>query len=86
MFGVTPVPIYDPAQEAAHLKDFLVFFKPGDIVKFRPVSESEYHDIVKQVEEGRYQPRIKPVRFSLAEFEKDMAGYNAAMQEALYEH
>ncbi|PKF50054.1 5-oxoprolinase subunit B family protein [Enterovibrio nigricans] len=86
MFGVTPVPIYDPAQNAAHLKDFLVFFKPGDIVKFRPITESEYHAIVKQVEDGSYRPRVKPVRFSLSEFEKDMAGYNAAMQEALYEH
>ncbi|MDF2184651.1 5-oxoprolinase subunit B family protein [Grimontia hollisae] len=86
MFGVTPMPIYDPAQSAAHLKDFLVYFKPGDIVKFKPIPESEYHEIIKQVEDGTYQPRTKPVRFSLSEFEKDMAGYNAAMQEALYEH
>ncbi|MEF1285276.1 allophanate hydrolase subunit 1 [Vibrio sp. M250220] len=86
MFGVTPLPIYDPAQNAAHLKDFLVFFQPGDIVKFKPISENEYNEIVKQVEDGTYQPRTRSVRFSLSEFEKDMAGYNAAMLEALYEH
>lgn len=86
MFGVTPLPIYDPSQNAAHLKEFLVFFQPGDIVKFKPVSEAEYHEIVKQVEAGCYRPRVKPVRFSLADFEKDMAGYNAKLQGVLYEH
>ncbi|BDU39775.1 5-oxoprolinase subunit B family protein [Vibrio nigripulchritudo] len=86
MFGVTPMPIYDPSQNAAHLKDFLVFFQPGDIVKFRPIEESEYHDIVSQVKDGTYKPRIQSTEFSLAEFEQDIGSYNAALKEALYEH
>ena len=37
MFGITPAPIYDPAQGLPYLKDFMVFFRPGDIVKFKPI-------------------------------------------------
>ena len=37
MFGITPMPIYDPEQEVTYLKDFMVFFKPGDIVKWKPI-------------------------------------------------
>lgn len=86
MFGVTPMPIYDPSQSVAHLKDFLVFFQPGDIVKFRAINETEYHQIVEQVEAGTYQPVIKPVQFSLSEFEANMGSYNTKLKEALYEH
>ncbi len=32
MFGITPMTIYDPKQEVPYLKDFMVFFRPGDIV------------------------------------------------------
>ena len=54
MFGVAAAPIYEPAQQLADFKDFLVLFKPGDIVKFRPVDQAEYEDIVRQVEAGTY--------------------------------
>ena len=37
LFGITPMPIYDPKQEVSYLRDFMIFFRPGDIVKFRPV-------------------------------------------------
>ena len=42
MFGITPMPIYDPEQEVSYLKDFMVFFKPGDIVKWKPIGREEY--------------------------------------------
>ena len=38
MFGITPVPIYDPNQEISYLRDFMVFFRPGDIVKIGFIS------------------------------------------------
>ena len=37
MFGITPMPIYDPNQEISYLRDFMVFFRPGDIVKWKPI-------------------------------------------------
>ena len=83
MFGVTPMPIYDPEQKVAHLKDFMVFFKPGDIVKWKPIDRAEYDSILAAVEDGTYVPRIAEVEFDLDEFNADMRGTNAKMFEAL---
>ena len=83
MFGVTPMPIYDPEQKVAHLKDFMVFFKPGDIVKWKPIDRTEYDSIIAAVEDGTYVPKIAEVEFDLDEFNADIIGTNAKMLEAL---
>lgn len=84
MFGITPMPIYDPNQEISYLRDFMVFFKPGDIVKFRPVGREEYEQDVADVEAGRYDPPVREFTFSLDEFNKDIDGYNAKIGEVLH--
>ena len=83
MFGITPMPIYDPAQQVSYLKDFMVFFKPGDIVKWKPISREEYDRDVADVEAGRFMPRMKDVVFSLEAFNRDLDGTNAKLLEAL---
>ncbi|WP_136659947.1 carboxyltransferase domain-containing protein [Nitratireductor sp. XY-223] len=83
MFGITPMPIYDPAQKVSYLKDFMVFFKPGDIVKWKPISREEYDRDVADVEAGRFMPRMKDVVFSLEAFNRDIDGTNAKLLEAL---
>ncbi|MCK5445056.1 MAG: allophanate hydrolase subunit 1 [Rhodospirillaceae bacterium] len=83
MFGITPIPIFDPEQKVSYLKDFMVFFKPGDIVKWKPIDRAEYDRIVAAVEDGTYQPRIAEVEFDLENFKADMAGTNAKLMEAL---
>ncbi|MBZ8118926.1 carboxyltransferase domain-containing protein [Roseovarius sp. LXJ103] len=83
MFGITPMPIYDPEEKLNYLKDFMVFFKPGDIVKWKPIDRAEYDAILKQVEENTYVPRIAEVDFDLEAFNADMAGTNAKLMEAL---
>lgn len=83
MFGITPMPIYDPEQKVKYLQDFMVFFNPGDIVKWKPIDRQEYDRIVQQVEEGEYQPKIAHVTFDLEEFNADMAATNARLMEAL---
>ncbi|SNC74675.1 Allophanate hydrolase subunit 1 [Marinobacter sp. es.048] len=85
MFGITPMPIYDPEQSVPYLKDFMVFFKPGDIVKFKPINREEYDAAIAQVQAGEFMPRTKNVRFSLSEFNADMDGTNAKLMEALYD-
>jgi len=86
MFGVTPVPIYDPTQQVKHLSDFMVLFRPGDIVKFRPIDRAEYDDILAAVERDDYALLTAPVEFSLDAFELDPAHYPATMLEALHAH
>jgi urea carboxylase len=86
MFGVTQMPIYDPAQSISYLKDFMILFKPGDIVKWRPIDRPEYDQIVADVDAGKFVPRIREVDFSLDEFERDIDGYNKKIEGTLYGH
>ncbi len=83
MFGVTPMPIYDPEQKITYLKDFMVFFKPGDIVKWKPITREEYDKNLAEVEAGTFKPRIKEVNFSLEDFNNDIDGTNAKLLEVL---
>jgi urea carboxylase len=62
MFGVAAAPIYDPTQKLKDFKDFMVFFNPGDIVKFTPVDEPEYRRIQKEVDAGTFVYRQAPIQ------------------------
>ncbi len=84
MFGITPMPIYDPEQKVRYLRDFMIFFRPGDIVKWNPIDRIGYDAMVESVKEGRFEPRIRGVTFDLAEFNSDIDGTNARLMEALY--
>ena len=86
MFGITPMPIYDPTQKTSYLKDFMVFFRPGDIVKFKPVDRDGYDQAVEDVDKGRFAPPIREVRFDLREFQNDIDGYNAKLEGVLNGH
>jgi allophanate hydrolase subunit 1 len=83
MFGITPMTIFDADQKVSYLKEFMVFFKPGDIVKFKPIDREEYDQILKAVEDGTYKPRIASVTFDLEDFNGDMEGTNLKLMEAL---
>ena len=84
MFGVTPAPIFEPGQRLAHLRDSMVFFRPGDIVKFKPINREEYDRAEAQVEDGSFALRIRPVSFSLAEFLRAPQSCNARLLETLH--
>ncbi|MEZ9523728.1 5-oxoprolinase subunit B family protein [Enterovibrio norvegicus] len=84
MFGVTPLTIFDPSQKISYLNDFMVFFKPGDIIKYVPVDHAEFDRITAAIEDGTYQPNIHSVRFSLDEFEADMPAYNRSLLEVCH--
>lgn len=83
MFGVAAAPIFDPAQTLDDFKDFMVFFRPGDIVKFKPVAEDEYNEIQEQISAGTFRYRQAPVTFELSKALADPEGYNQALMEAL---
>lgn len=84
MFGITPMTIYDPKQEVPYLKDFMVFFRPGDIVKWKPIERMEYDRILGDVQAGRFEPRVRNVVFSLEDFNADPDGTNARLMEELH--
>ena len=84
MFGITPMPIYDPTQTVSYLSDFMVFFKPGDIVKWKPIGREEHDQIEQDVETGAFAPLIRNVTFNLADFNRDIDGTNKKLTETLY--
>jgi len=86
MFGITPMPIFDPAQTISYLRDFMVFFRPGDIVKFKPIDRDAYDQAVEDVDKGRFAPPIRELSFDLREFQKDIDGYNAKLEGTLNGH
>jgi urea carboxylase len=86
LFGITPAPIYDPAQGLPYLKDFMVFFRPGDIVKWKPITREEYDRDVKAVEAGTFDLTVRPVTFSLKAFHADPGGYSRQLVEVLHGH
>jgi urea carboxylase len=84
MFGVTPAPIFDPAQRLDYLRDFMVFFRPGDIVKFKPIDRAAYDAAVAAVEAGTFSLRVRDVSFSLEAFLRDPDAYNRSLVEVLH--
>jgi urea carboxylase len=64
----------------------MCLFKPGDIVKWKPISREEYDNDVAAVEKGRFSPRMRDVTFSLDEFHEDIDGTNKKLVGVLYGH
>ncbi|MGQ1798823.1 5-oxoprolinase subunit B family protein [Kocuria oceani] len=83
MFGIAAAPIYDPAQELPDFRDFLILFRPGDLVKFRPVDEAEYRSIQEQVEAGTWRFKQAAVTFDVEAALADPDTYNRTLLEAL---
>ncbi|MFC6445218.1 5-oxoprolinase subunit B family protein [Shinella zoogloeoides] len=86
MFGITPMPIFDPTQTTSYLRDFMVFFRPGDIVKFKSIDRAAYDQAIEDVDKGRFAPPIREVSFDLREFQKDIDGYNAKLEGMINGH
>ncbi len=86
MFGITPMPIFDPTQTTSYLRDFMVFFRPGDIVKFKPIDRDAYDQAVEDVDKGRFSPPVREVSFDLREFQKAITGYNTRLEGMINGH
>ena len=83
MFGITPAPIYDPTQSMPDFADFMVYFRPGDIVFFTPIDRDQYDDTLAAVESGNFRINSRPVDFSLEAFLADPEGLNKRLLEVL---
>ena len=84
MFGITPMPIYDPNQQISYLRDFMCLFRPGDIVKWKPIDREAYDAAGADVEAGRFVPLMREVTFSLDAFNRDIDAYNRKLDEVLH--
>ena len=84
MFGITPMPIYDPGQGLPDFADFVCFFRPGDIVKFEGIDRDTYDELAARAASGEITIRQRPVTFHLEEFLADSDAYNARLLEELH--
>ena len=84
MFGVTPMPIYDPNQQVSYLRDEMCLFRPGDIVKWKPISRDQYDADIEAVNANTFLPTTREASFSLSDFNKDINGTNAKLMEVLH--
>lgn len=84
MFGVAAAPIYDPKNSLPDFHDFLILFRPGDVVKFKPIDEAEYYRIQEEVEAGTFVYRQAEVEFDMDEALADAEAHNRKLVEALY--
>lgn len=82
MFGVTPAPIFNPQQDEPYLKDHMILFRPGDIVRFRPIDRAAYDEAINQVANHRFDLSIRPVSFDLDKFLQDPEAYNRQLMGA----
>jgi urea carboxylase len=84
MFGITPLPIYDPEQSLPDFEDFVCFFRPGDIVKFTGIDRDRYDELREGAEAGDVQIRQRDVSFHPPEFTADPDAYNRRLEEVLH--
>ncbi|MGP5929630.1 5-oxoprolinase subunit B family protein [Corynebacterium glyciniphilum] len=83
MFGIAAAPIYHPELQGTDQEDQMILFRPGDIVKFRPVEEAEYRRIQQEVEAGSFRYRQVPIDFDMERALEEGAVYNTELVEAL---
>ena len=59
MIGRTPIKMYEPEQRNPAFSRTIQLASVGDRIKFYPITEEDYVEIEKEVQEGTYRYRIK---------------------------
>ena len=75
ILGRSAVPVYDSTQLLPDFVQSSILFKGGDMVRYRPVDETEYDRIRVEVEANTYRYKITELEFNLEAFEADNDGY-----------
>jgi KipI family sensor histidine kinase inhibitor len=75
IFARIPVPIWDPKQRFDVFRDSICLFRPGDRVKFVPVSVAEFEAVERQVADGSYEYNVVEYqKFSVSQYKTWVAG------------
>lgn len=84
LFGLAPAPVFDLTQSLADFHDSIVFPRPGDILRYRSIDQSEFDAVRAEVEQQTFRYRIREYEFSPSRFLADPDGVNADLLEVLY--
>jgi KipI family sensor histidine kinase inhibitor len=75
IFARIPVPIWDTGKRFPQFEDSICLFRPGDRVKFVPVTVEEFNDVEAKVKDGSYVYNVVEYqRFSVRNYKKWVAG------------
>jgi allophanate hydrolase subunit 1 len=79
IFGRIPMPIWDPAQRFDVFRDSICLLRPGDRIKFVPVTLDEFNRLERQVDDGTYVYNMLPYqKFSVPDYNAWLAGIDPA--------
>ncbi|QVQ54922.1 allophanate hydrolase subunit 1 [Spiractinospora alimapuensis] len=84
LFGLAPAPVFDLSQSLADFRESIVFPRPGDILRYRSIDQTEFDAVRAEVEKGTFRYRIREYEFSPAHFLADPDGVNNELLEVLY--
>ncbi|MGI8312623.1 carboxyltransferase domain-containing protein [Saccharopolyspora hattusasensis] len=71
LFGLAPAPVFDLSQTLPDFADSIVFPKPGDVLRYRAIDQTEFDQVRTEVERGTFRYRIREFEFKPAEFLAD---------------
>ena len=75
IFARTPVPIWDTEKRFPAFGDGICLFRPGDRVRFVPVSVEEFEHVEAQIADRSYVYNlVEYQRFSVGNYERWLAG------------
>lgn len=84
LLGVCAAPVFDPEQGLEDFKESLVFLRPGDIVKFRPIHRVEFDNIRRSVKNRAFRYRVRHTVFEPRKFFQNPLRYNDELLAGLY--
>lgn len=77
IFARIPVPIWDTEKRFPQFENSICLFRPGDRVKFVPVSPDEFEHVAAQVKDGSYAYNVAEYqRFSVRNYKAWVATLN----------
>lgn len=68
LIGRSAVSVVDPTNQLEDLKEASFLARPGDIWKYRPIHESEFHKIESDVKAGNFRFKMKEIDLSPLEY------------------
>ncbi|OCA88969.1 5-oxoprolinase subunit B family protein [Pseudobacillus wudalianchiensis] len=81
LIGISAVPVYDPGQNLSLFRDSFFLAKPGDLWKYRPITEAEYYNIREEVEKRTYEYKVKAIEFSVEQYDEKGDHYISQLME-----
>ncbi|WP_110926641.1 5-oxoprolinase subunit B family protein [Bacillus massiliglaciei] len=84
LFGVAAAPILDVEQKLPDFQESMVYFRQGDILRYRDVTMEEYQSIREQVERGEFKYHTEELVFTPKEVLEDPEWFAGKVMRRLY--